>query len=108
MTVAGANARFYTALGLLGGTYVVLIVGMVVADVAYLFNKESDRLVDALRSPEIHYAVKLSLVSCLAAAILSLWVAVPFGYLLSRTRFWGRPILRRSRHSDRGRRWSSA
>jgi molybdate transport system permease protein len=28
----------------------------------------------------------------LVAAILSLWIAVPTGYLLSRTRFWGRPI----------------
>jgi molybdate transport system permease protein len=93
MTAAGANARFYTALGLLGGTYAVLILGMVAADVIFLVDTPRDRLLDALRSPEIHYAVKLSLVSCLAAAILSLWVAVPLGYLLSRTRFWGRPIL---------------
>jgi molybdate transport system permease protein len=90
MTAAGANARFYTALGLLGGTYVVLILAMIAADLLYT---TPDRLLDALRSPEIRYAIKLSLVSCLATAVLSLWVAVPLGYLLSRTRFWGRPAV---------------
>ena len=35
----------------------------------------------------------LSLLSCSAAAILSVWVAVPLGYLLSRTRFPGREAL---------------
>jgi molybdate transport system permease protein len=93
MTATGANARFYTALGLLGGTYVALILGMIAADALFLLDTPSDRLTDVVRSPEIHYAIKLSLVSCLAAAILSLWVAVPLGYLLSRTRFWGRPIV---------------
>jgi molybdate transport system permease protein len=90
MTAAGANARFYTALGLLGGTYVVLIVGMIIADLAYT---SPGRVAEALRAPEIRYAIKLSMVSCLAAAILSLWVAVPLGYILSRTRFWGRPVI---------------
>ena len=93
MTAAGANARFYTALGLLGGTYVALILGMIAADILFLAETDTDRLRDVLRSPEIHYAIRLSLISCLAAAVLSLWVAVPLGYLLSRTRFWGRAIL---------------
>jgi molybdate transport system permease protein len=66
---------------------------MIAADALFLVDTPSDRLTDVVRSPEIHYAIKLSLVSCLAAAILSLWVAVPLGYLLSRTRFWGRPIV---------------
>jgi molybdate transport system permease protein len=90
MTAARANARFYTALALLGGIYVVLVVAMVVADVFYT---TPGRLAEALRSPEIRYAIRLSLVSCLTTAILSLWVAVPLAYLLSRTRFWGQPVL---------------
>jgi molybdate transport system permease protein len=90
MTAFWANARFYLGLGLLGSTYVLLILAMVVADLSYT---TPDRLADALRSPEIRYAIKLSLVSCLATAVLSLWVAVPLGYLLSRTRFWGRPVV---------------
>ena len=90
MTAAGANARFYTALGLLGGSYVVLILAMVAAD---LFYTTPDRLLEALQSPQIRYAMRLSLASCLVTAILSLWVAVPLGYLLSRTRFPGHAVL---------------
>ena len=90
MTAAGANARFYTALGLLGGVYAVLIVAMIVADLAYT---TPDNLWEALQSPQIRYAIKLSLISCLVTAVLSLWVAVPLGYLMSRTQFRGKPIL---------------
>jgi molybdate transport system permease protein len=90
MTAAGANARFYTALGLLGGVYVVLIVAMLVAD---LFYTTPDHLWAALQSREIQYAIKLSLVSCLVTTVLSLWVAVPLGYLLSRTQFRGKAAL---------------
>jgi molybdate transport system permease protein len=90
MTAAGANARFYSSLALLGGLYVLLILAMVIAD---LFFTTPDHWWNALRSPEIRYAIKLSLVSCLVTAVLSLWVAVPLGYLLARTRFWGRPIV---------------
>lgn len=90
MTAARANARFYLALGLLGGGYVVLILAMIFAD---MFYTTPDHWWAALQSREIQYAIKLSLVSCLVTAVLSLWVAVPLGYLLSRTRFWGRPIV---------------
>ena len=90
MTARGANARFYISLGLLGGVYVVLIVAMIVADLLFA---TPESLWEALKSPEIQYAIKLSLVSCLVTAVLSLWVAVPLGYLFSRTRFWGRPII---------------
>jgi molybdate transport system permease protein len=38
----------------------------------------------ALQSREIRYAIWLSLISCSVTTILSLWVAVPTGYLLSR------------------------
>jgi molybdate transport system permease protein len=42
---------------------------------------------------EIQYSIKLSLISCTITSILSLWVAVPLGYLLSRHRFLGRNLL---------------
>jgi molybdate transport system permease protein len=90
MTARGANIRFYISLGLLGGVYVVLIVAMVAADSLFA---TPGRVWDALQSREIQYAIKLSLVSCLVTAVLSLWVAVPLGYLFSRTRFWGRPVI---------------
>ena len=44
----------------------------------------------ALMRPEIRAAFRLTLISCTMAAILSLWVAVPLGYLLSRCKFPGR------------------
>lgn len=47
----------------------------------------------ALAKPEIQYSIKLTLISCTITAILSLWVAVPIGYLMSRHRFWGRNLI---------------
>ncbi len=47
----------------------------------------------ALAKPDIRYSIKLSLISCTISAILSLWVAIPIGYLLSRYQFFGRNLL---------------
>jgi molybdate transport system permease protein len=47
----------------------------------------------ALSKPEIQYSISLSLISCTITTILSLWVAVPIGYLLSRYRFFGRDFI---------------
>jgi molybdate transport system permease protein len=85
-----ADWAFYLCLTLLGGSYVVLIVALVCADLT--FTTPGD-LVDAMRSPEIQYAIKLSLISCSITAILSLGVGVPMGYLLARTRFWGKDLI---------------
>src|SRR5215213_3888767 len=90
MTTRAASARFYLGLALIGGVYVVLILAMLAADIQYT---TPGRVWEALQSPEIRYAIKLSLVSCLVTTILSLWVAVPLGYLLSRTRFYGKPVV---------------
>jgi molybdate transport system permease protein len=46
-----------------------------------------------LGKPEIRYSLKLTLVSCFFTAILSLIVAVPLGYVISRHRFPGRNLL---------------
>ncbi|HVL14432.1 MAG TPA: ABC transporter permease [Gemmata sp.] len=87
MRPAKSDAPFYAALGLLGGLYAVLIAAMIIADVAHTSAGELGR---AFASREIRAAVWLSLVSCTITSILSVWVAVPLGYLLSRTRFPGR------------------
>ena len=50
-------------------------------------------MTDALRKKEIRYAIKLSLISCTVTAILSLWIAIPIGYLLSRYRFRGHNLI---------------
>jgi molybdate transport system permease protein len=77
-------------LAVLGLLYVGLIVAMVAADAAFTTPRNLWR---ALASPEIRYAIKLSLISCSVTGILSLWVAVPAGYLMSRYRFPGRNVL---------------
>jgi molybdate transport system permease protein len=81
---------FYVCLGLLGGTYVALIVLMIFADCLYT---TPGHLLDALAKPEIQFSIVLSLLSCSMAALLSLWVAIPLGYLLSRTRFPGHGLV---------------
>jgi len=37
--------------------------------------------------PNIQYSAKLSFVSCTISALLSLWIAIPIGYLMSRFQF---------------------
>ena len=82
-----ADWGFYLCLSILGGVYAVLIGAMVVAD---LFFTTPDHLLSALNSPQIRYAIMLSLISCTMTAILSLWVGVPMGYLFARTNFRGK------------------
>ena len=79
-----SDRTFLISLGLLGGLYVFLIVAMMVAD---LFYTTPDHFLTALKSPQIRYAIKLSLISCTITTLMSLWVAIPLGYLMSRTQF---------------------
>jgi len=87
---APSDIPFFLALSVLGGAYVLLIAAMLTADASYT---PPLRLWQALGSPAIRYAVWLSLISCSITAILSVWVAVPLGYLLSRFDFPGRALL---------------
>jgi molybdate transport system permease protein len=81
---------FVCALAVIGGVYVLLIVAMLVADASFTTPKN---LLEELASPQIQYAIKLSLLSCSITAILSMLVAVPLGYLLSRHSFPGKGLL---------------
>lgn len=93
MTVDPIRPRewpFIVALAVLGGGYVLLVAALLVAD---LTATSPDHILAALRNPDIRSAVWLSLLSSGISAILSIWVAVPLGYLLARTRFWGRPVV---------------
>jgi molybdate transport system permease protein len=85
-----ADWPFYTGLLILGGVYIVLIVAMLAAEVAYV---SPDDFLGALASEKIRYAIRLSLVSCSITTILSLWVAVPLGYLMARHRFPGKWLI---------------
>lgn len=85
-----ARHRFHLALGLIGSTYVALIVALLIAD---LVNTSPARMWEALASREIRYSIRLSLLSSGIATILALWIAVPFGYLLARVPFPGRALV---------------
>jgi len=81
---------FTTAFWIVGGVYLALVLAMVAADVAFTSPSHITR---ALATPEIRYAIKLSLISCTISALLSLIVAVPLGYLLSRQEFRGKSLV---------------
>jgi molybdate transport system permease protein len=104
---------FYLLFATIGLSYVVLIVGMLLADASYMVLSDSADaaalpawlewartplrpllpIVAALGEPEIQFSIKLTLVSCFFTAILSVLVATPLGFLLSRFRFRGRNFL---------------
>ena len=88
--LGGADRRFFYGLSLLGGVYVALIVALLAADVCFT---SPNAFLQALRNREIRYAIRLSLISCSLTTLLSLWVAVPIGYLMSRRQFHGKALL---------------
>ncbi|MCB9882302.1 MAG: ABC transporter permease [Planctomycetes bacterium] len=88
--VPRADAPFVVTLVGFCAVYVLLIVAMLAADVSFT---SLDDLRDAWNDEHIRYALKLSLVSCTVSAIVSLWFAVPIGYLLSRFTFRGKTLL---------------
>jgi molybdate transport system permease protein len=81
---------FFLIMGGLSASFLMLVILLVVADL--LFTSPAD-FVAALQKPEIRSAFRLTMLSCTFAAILSLWVATPLGYLLSRFQFRGRAII---------------
>jgi len=109
----GSDVPFYVILAVIGGTYVVLIIAMLAADAAYMVTGRAPEVVPAewaaehpvlarfinnpivaaLAKPEIRYSIQLSLISCTITAILSVFIAVPIGYLLSRHEFFGRNLI---------------
>lgn len=85
-----SDAPFLVALGAVAAVYVLLIAGMLAADATFTSVEELGR---ALKSPEIRYATRLSFLSCTFTAILSVWFAVPIGYLMARFRFPGKALV---------------
>jgi len=95
-----SDVPFYVIMGVIGGFYIFIIVAMLAADVfRVVYDPNVGRwaspmvVLGALGTPEIRYALWLSMISCSITAILSLWVAVPIGYLMSRHTFRGKMFL---------------
>lgn len=82
-----SDAPFFLVMSGLSACFVMLVVLLVVADIIFT---SPDQFLAALRKPEIQAAFRLTILSCTTATIMSLWVGVPLGYLLSRFRFPGR------------------
>lgn len=123
--VVGSDVPFRAVMYIISATYVLLLVGMLLADVLYLSTSPGAdssplpgslwmyhsflehyglgfltpairpfaTILAALATEEIQYSVKLTLLSCTMTAILSLLVAVPIGYLLSRSQFKGKGLI---------------
>ena len=104
-----SDTVFYAALSIIGGTYVLLIIAMLLADATFMVDEtlhsvaqsptpwqaalRENPVSTALADPKIRYSIWLSLISCTLAAVISLVVAVPMGYLLSRHQFPGKRLL---------------
>ena len=86
----GSDRLFFITAATLSGLYVLLIVGLVLAD--FLFTSPA-HLWEAIQSPEILYSIQLTVVSCTLATVMSLLVAIPLGYLMSRYEFRGKNFL---------------
>lgn len=81
---------FYVGLSVIGGSYVLLLVAMLIAEATHT---SANVVWESLQSPEVQYSIRLSLISCAITTILSVWVAVPIGYLMSRHTFPGKALV---------------
>jgi molybdate transport system permease protein len=84
------DAEFLAVLWIVGYSYVFLLAAMLLADAFYT---TPGHLLESLATREIQYAIRLSMLSCTLAAILSVWVAVPIGYVMSRFDFRGKGVV---------------
>jgi len=105
---------FFTVFGGLGTAYILLILALVVSMLVYALPTEVrdiyqrsnvvyatiitvwstlEQIWHTLERPDIAYATLMSLTSCTITALLSLWVAVPIGYLMSRYSFRGKHVV---------------
>lgn len=85
-----SDLPFFLVMSGISSCFILLIVLLLAADL--MFTSFEDFRAAVMR-PEIQAAFRLTLLSCTIAALLSIWVATPLGYLLSRYRFPGRLLI---------------
>lgn len=88
--VGAASSAFWTASAAALGGYAILLAGILLATGAWASPETFSR---ALASREIRHSLVMSIVSCGLATLLSLWIATPAAYLLSRRSFRGKILL---------------
>jgi len=84
------DVPFFAVMITIGASYIALILAMLIADARFTSLAEIRR---TLADPNIRFSIWLSLITCTLSAILSVWVAVPIGYLMSRFHFRGKAII---------------
>ncbi len=84
------DGLFLAGLSALLGAYVLLIVGLLCALASFT---DFAHICAAIATEEIRFALRLSLISCTLSTLLSLCVAIPGGYVLSRCKFHGRDLV---------------
>lgn len=85
-----SDIPFFLIMSGLSSCFVVLILLLLAADMFYTTWSE---IFATLMKPEIIAASKLTLLTCTVAAIMSVWVGTPLGYLLARFKFPGRAFI---------------
>lgn len=85
-----SDLPFFLVMSGISSCFILLIVLLLAADL--MFTSFEDFRA-AVMKPEIQSAFRLTILSCTIAALLSIWVATPLGYLLSRYRFPGRLLI---------------
>jgi molybdate transport system permease protein len=88
--VRAASTAFWTASAAALSGYAILLAGILLATGAWASPETFSR---ALASREIRHSLLMSIVSCGLATLLSLWIATPAAYLLSRRSFRGKMLL---------------
>ena len=87
------DRRFFIALVAPLVFYFAIVLAILLADVLYVSWEGPRRFWAAVTKPEILFALKLSFITSTLTMILSLVIAIPAGYVLSRRRFFGRAFV---------------
>jgi len=91
MVSSSSDRPFLAAMASLALMYLLLILLMLGADAWYGFTKVSgSQLLGIFQQENVQHSILLTLFTCTVTAILSVIVAVPTGYLLSRYKFPGK------------------
>ena len=81
---------FWSGLALVAGLYLAFLIALIVSTAKFTTPPQ---IWASLHAPEIRYSIFLSLITCTVSSLFALLLAVPVGYLLSRGRFRGKPLL---------------
>lgn len=85
---------FYSTVFGIPAVYLLLIIGMLSADAWYALTHVSrGQLIEILSDPNILFSIRLTLFTCTVSALLSVIVAIPAGYVLSRYHFRGKTLI---------------